>query len=108
MIKEVSSRFDDSPVIDKFYCIGVMNQMKIICYNCFFVRTKMSYHFFNRQESLQKAKDGYHNGRGKEKAAEYYIENKEVLKENAKNKHRTLSEEKIKAKENMEEIDIET
>ena len=58
----------------------------------------MSYHFFNRQESLQKAKDGYHNGRGKEKAAEYYIENKEVLKENAKNKHRTLSEEKIKAK----------
>ena len=46
----------------------------------FFVNLKMSYYFFNRQELLQKAKDKYHNCGGKEKAAKYYIANKEVLK----------------------------
>ena len=51
----------------------------------FFVHEKLSYYFFNREELLHKAKDRYHNGGGKVKAAEYYIENKEVLKENAKN-----------------------
>ena len=50
----------------------------------FFVHIKMSYHFFNRQELMQKAKDRYHNCGGKEKAADYYIANKEVLKQNAK------------------------
>ena len=34
--------------------------------------------------------------------------NKEVLKENVKNKYRNLSEEKKMKKENMNEIDIET
>ena len=37
----------------------------------------MSYYLFNRQEILQKAKKTY----SKEKAAEYYIQNKEALKE---------------------------
>ena len=41
----------------------------------------MSYYWFNGQELLQKAKDKYHNFGGKEKAAEYYLENKDVLKE---------------------------
>ena len=45
----------------------------------------MSYYWFNRQELLQKAKNKYLNCGGKEKVAEYYIENKEFLKENAKN-----------------------
>ena len=40
----------------------------------------MSYYFIIRQELLPKAKDRYHDCGGKEKAAEYYIENKEVLK----------------------------
>ena len=44
----------------------------------------MSYNQFDRQELLQKAKDRYHNCGGKEKAAEYYTANEEVLKENAK------------------------
>ena len=35
-----------------------------------FVYIKTSCYFFNRQELLQKAKDRYHNGGGKEKAAE--------------------------------------
>ena len=36
----------------------------------------MSYYLFNREEMLQKAKKTY----SKEKAAEYYIQNKEALK----------------------------
>ena len=58
----------------------------------------MNYYLFNMQESLQKAKDRYHYGGGKEKAAKYHIENKEVLRENAKNKYRNLSEEEKEAK----------
>ena len=37
----------------------------------------MSYYHFNRQEILQKAKERY----SKEKAAEYYLKNKEAIKE---------------------------
>ena len=36
----------------------------------------MSYSWFNRQEILEKAKKRY----SKEKAAEYYLQNKEVIK----------------------------
>ena len=36
----------------------------------------MSYYLFNRQEILEKAKKTY----SKEKAAEYYLQNKEVIK----------------------------
>ena len=49
----------------------------------------MSYYQFNRQEILQKAKERY----SKENAAEYYLKNKEVKKEKAKNRYRNLSEE---------------
>ena len=52
----------------------------------------MSYYWFNKQELLQKAKNRYHNCGNKEKAAEYYIENKVVLKEKA-NTYSNLSEE---------------
>ena len=41
----------------------------------------MSYYWFNRKEILQKAKEIY----SKEKAAEYYLENKETIKEQSKN-----------------------
>ena len=36
----------------------------------------MSYYWFNRKEILQKAKERY----SKEKAAEYYLQNKEAIK----------------------------
>ena len=72
------------PILDKFYCFERMNQLKMNIY--FFVHIKMSYYQFNRQELLQKAKDRYRKSGGKEKAAEYHITNKEVLKENAKSK----------------------
>ena len=44
----------------------------------------MSYYWFNRKELLQKAKDRYHNGGGKEKNAEYYLKSRGVLKEKNK------------------------
>ena len=49
----------------------------------------MSYYQFHRQETLQKAKEKY----SKEKAAQYYLKNKEVVKEKARNRYRNLSEE---------------
>ena len=56
----------------------------------------MSYYLFNRQEILQKAKKTY----SKEKAAEYYIQNKKALKEKARSHYKNLSEEeKNKIKE---------
>ena len=58
----------------------------------------MSYYWFNRQELLQKAKEKYHNCGGKKRAAEYYIENKDVVKENANNKYNNLSKEQKEAK----------
>ena len=48
----------------------------------------MSYYQFNRQETLQKAKERC----SKEKAAEYYLKNKQVKKEKARNHYRNLSE----------------
>ena len=54
----------------------------------FFVDIDMSYYWFNRQELLQKVKEKYHNCGGKEKVAEYYYKNKDVIKEKAKNKYR--------------------
>ena len=53
---------------------------------------KMSYYWFNREEILRKAKERY----SKEKAANYYKQNKEVLKEKSKNRYKNLSEEQKK------------
>ena len=44
----------------------------------------MSYYWFNRKKILQKAKERY----SKEKAAEYYLQNKEAIKEESKKKTR--------------------
>ena len=55
----------------------------------------MNYYWFNRQEILQKAKEKY----SKEKAAGYYKQNKETLKEKSKKRYKNLSrEEKDKIK----------
>ena len=50
----------------------------------------MSYYWFNRQEILQKAKEKY----SKEKAAEYYAQNKEAMKEKSRECYKNLSQEK--------------
>ena len=49
----------------------------------------MSYYWFNMQEFLQKAKEEY----SKEKAAEYYKQNKEAIKEKLRERYKTLSQE---------------
>ena len=41
---------------------------------------------------LKTAWDKYHNKEGKQKAAKYYAANQKVSRENARNKHRNLSE----------------
>ena len=56
----------------------------------------MNYYWFNRQEILQKAKENY----SREKAAEYYKQNKEVIKEKSRWRYKNLSQEqKDKIKE---------
>ena len=56
----------------------------------------MSYYWFNKKEILQNTKKRY----SKEKAAEYYLKNKEAKKEKWKNQYKILSkEEKYKIKE---------
>ena len=58
----------------------------------------MSYYWFNRKEILQKAKERY----CKEKASEYYLENKEAINEKSRDRYKNLSkEEKDKIKENQ-------
>ena len=41
----------------------------------------MSYYCFNRREILRKAKERY----SKEKSADYYLKNKEAIKQKSKN-----------------------
>ena len=56
----------------------------------------MSYYWFNKKRILQKAKERY----SKEKAADYCLQNKEVIKEKSNNRYKSLSkEEKDKIKE---------
>ena len=63
----------------------------------------MSYCWFNRQETLQKAK-----GRcSKEKVAEYYLKNKEEIKEKTRELRKKLSQEekdKIKGYQRIQEL----
>ena len=49
----------------------------------------MNYYWFNRQEILQKTKEKY----SKVKAAEYYKQNKEAIKEKPKEHCKNLSQE---------------
>ena len=49
----------------------------------------MSYYQFDRQEILQKGKERY----SREKGDEYYLKNKKVIKEKARNRYRNLPEE---------------
>ena len=50
----------------------------------------MNYYWFNRQEILQKAKERY----SKEKAAEYYAQNKEAIKEKSREHYKNLFKKK--------------
>ena len=52
----------------------------------------MSYDWFNREELLKKSKGKYYNKDGREKAAKYYEDNKETIKEKARNKYKNLKQ----------------
>ena len=54
----------------------------------------MNYYWFNKQEILQKAKENH----SKEKAAEYYKQNKEAIIEKSRECYQNLSQEKDKIK----------
>ena len=56
----------------------------------------MSYYWFNRQEVLQKAKERY----SREKAAEYYAQNKVAIKVKSRVSYKNLSQEE---KDNVKE-----
>ena len=58
----------------------------------------MSYYWFYKQELLKKAKEKCDNNGGKEKAAKYYRDNKNVLKQKARNKYKNLTEEEKELK----------
>ena len=58
----------------------------------------MSYYWFNREELFKKAKTKCHSKGGKEKAANYYEDNKKAIKEKARNKYKNLTEEKKELK----------
>ena len=59
--------------------IIIMIKMKLV----------INFYWFNRQEILQNAKERY----SKEKAAEYYLQNKEAIKEKSRERYKNLSEE---------------
>ena len=52
----------------------------------------MSCYWFNKQEFFKKVKEKYDNNGGKGKAAKHYKNNKDVLKEKAKNKYKNFTE----------------
>ena len=80
MIKDAGSKFDDYPILLKIGQIllhwGYELTEKDFFNNLTNQCIKMSYYWFNRQEILQKAKERY----SKEKAAEYYLQNKKAIK----------------------------
>ena len=62
----------------------------------------MNYYWFNRPEILQKAKEKY----SKEKAAGYYAQNKEAIKEKSRERYKNLSQEKKTRLKSIKEKNI--
>ena len=49
-------------------------------------------------DKKQKLREKYHEGDGKEKVKQYYLNNKDAIKEKAKTRYQNLSEEQKEAK----------
>ena len=65
----------------------------MIYHNLFFGLDKNELLLFNRQELLQKAKDRYHNGGGKENLLSTILKTKKFWEKTQKNKYGSLYEE---------------
>ena len=89
MIRDVGSKIDDYSISPKIRQIllhwGYGLTEKIFFNELSNERIKLSYYWFNRQEILQKVK---------EKATEYYAQNKEAIKEKSRECYKNLSQEK--------------
>ena len=101
MIRDAGSKFDDYSILPKIRQIFLHWGYELTEKDSFNEltnqRIKISYCWFNRQEILQKAKKKKNS---KEKAAEYYVQNKESIKEKSRDRYENLSqEEKDKIKE---------
>ena len=70
----------------------------------------MSYYWFNREKILKNVWDKYHKKGGKERAAKHYLENREILKDDAKNRYRSLTktQKDIKRKYQIERYHMNT
>ena len=81
MIKDADSKYDNYSVSSKIRQILLHWGYKLTEKDFFINLTnqciKLSYYWLNRKEIVEKAKERY----SKEKAAEYYLENKEAIKE---------------------------
>ena len=62
----------------------------------------MSYYWFNKKEILQNAKERY----SKEKAAEYYLQNKEAIKKSQRIDTKTCQKKKKARLKSTKEKDI--
>ena len=99
-VKDAGSKHDDYSISPKIRQI-LLHWGYELTEKDFFINLtnqcmKMSYYWFNRQEILQKAKERY----SKEKAAQYYLKNKEAIKEKSREGYKNLSQEgKDKIKE---------
>ena len=91
MIKDVGGKYNDYSIAPKIRQILLDWGYELTETICFIDLTKkcikMNYYWFNSEETLQKAKEKY----SKEIAAEYYLENKEAIKENSKNRYKNFS-----------------
>ena len=56
----------------------------------------MRYYWFSRENLLKNARDEYHNKEGKEKAAEYYRKNSDLITLETRNNSTSLREKKTK------------
>ena len=84
IIKDANGRFDDYSISPEIRQILLHWGYEFVESDLFFVYIKMGYFWFNGQELLQKANGTYHICGSKGKAAEYYLENRGVLKKSKK------------------------
>ena len=63
----------------------------------------MSYYWFNGEKVLKNAWDKYHNKGGKQKAVACYRKNSDLIKLEARNKYKNLSEKEKNKKGNIKD-----
>ena len=92
MIKMTNSKLDDYSISPKIRQVLLHWGYELAEKDFFIYSTNqciiMSYYWSNIGEILQKAKENY----SKERAAKYYLKNKEAIKEKSKNRQDNLSQ----------------